>query len=323
MNAPNIGFIDEDGRLVARKVSHEPVQEVPILLAEPPPRQPAPMLLEPESGAPARIEAAWQPPAIVAERPPMGSLGYAAIGFLILAATWFLVSIGRFAASQFEVSTGFGWAVLAAEVFGIGLVGVAGWREWRSIRRLRQAEHLRLTLGGNSDLERVRSEARAWLASVASRLPQADSIDAALAGCVSNGEIRAVLRNQVAPELEQAARRVGFSAAQQGAAFVALNPHSAWDGIAVGFCGLRVIRQVAVIFGLRPGPAVTWALLRGIGRMAVETAAADLLAQAATEQMMAMPVLSRLLKAVPGSSVAAIRLHRLALAASRACSPLT
>ena len=38
--------------------------------------------------------------------------------------------------------------------------------------------------------------------------------------------------------------------------------------------------------------------------------------------MMAMPVLSRLFKAVPGSSVAAIRLHRLALAAARACSPL-
>jgi putative membrane protein len=292
------------------------------VLDKPELRQSEPMLLDPEAGAAARIEPNWLPPAIVIDRLPLGSLGYTAIGFGVLAVTWFLVSIGGFVADQFQISTGFGAAVLAAEALGIGLIGFAGWREWRSIRRLRNAEYLRIALQGKADLEKTRADARNWLTAIVTRLTNAPAIDAALRSAASVDEIRAILRNQAAPDLERAARRVGFTAAQQGAAFVALNPHSAWDGIAVGFCGLRVIRQVATIYGMRPGPIVTWALLRGIGRMAVEITAADLLAQAATEQMMDMPVLSRLFKAVPGSSVAAIRLHRLALAAARACSPV-
>ena len=318
MNAPPPGFIDEiTGRLPVR-----PTAPTLAAVAEPAPTQTRPVLLDPEAGAPARIDTGWQPPAILPEHPPMGSIGYATIGVGVLAATWFLVSIGDFVVTQFQVSDGFGWLVLAAESLGVGLVGFAGWREWRSVRRLRETEHLRLALRGGSDLDTVREDARSWLASIALRLSNAPSIDSALRAAISLEELRAILRNQVAPELERAARRVGLSAAQQGAAFVALNPHSAWDGVVVGFCGLRVIRQVARIYGLRPGPVVTWALLRGIGRMALETAAADLLAQAATEQMMNMPVLSRLFNAVPGSSVAAIRLHRLALAAARACSPV-
>ena len=318
MNTPLPGFIDETtGRLPLR-----PNAPKLAAVAEPKPIQTKPLLLDPEAGAPARIDPGWQPPAILLERPPMGSLGYAMIGIGVLAITWFLVSIGAFVANQFQVSDSFGGLVLAAEALGVGLVGFAGWREWRSVRRLRQTEHLRLALRAGSDFDTVRDEARAWLASVAPRLSNAPATESALRAAISLEELRAILRNQVAPDLERAARRVGLSAAQQGAAFVALNPHSAWDGIVVGFCGLRVIRQVATIYGLRPGPMVSWALVRGIGRMALETAAADLLAQAATEQMMNMPVLSRLFNAVPGSSVAAIRLHRLALAAARACSPV-
>ena len=255
MNAPTPRFLDDGGQPHFRRVPPEPVQE-PVA---PPPesllRQPAATLLEPEPDAPARIDSGWQPPAIVAERSPMGSAGYAAIGFGVLAATWFLVGIGRFAASQFEVSNGFGWSVLAIETLGTGLVGVAGWREWRSIRRLRQAEHLRVTLGGNTGLDRVRAEARTWLASVAPRLSQA--------GC------RSMRRWPAAPATRKCApscatrwhriwsRRQGGSGSRRRS-----RVRRSWRSIRTArgtasrsaSAGLRAIRRVAAIYGLAAGP---------------------------------------------------------------------
>ncbi len=326
MTARAPGFIDETtGKLPEQPAAGANEMPAPRSEAEPAPEmtQQRPVLLDPEPGAAAVIETGWLPAPIGAVSGPMGSLSIATIGFAVLAATWLVVSVGSFVAQQFQVSSGLGWLVLLAEAAGLGLVCFAGWREWSSIRRLRNAEHLRSDLQSVADFERTRAHARAWLAHVGSRVDDPQTVDLALKQATSIAELRAILRNRVAEDLEKAAKRVGATVAQQGAALVALNPHSGWDGVAVGLCGLRVIRQVAVIYGLRPGPIVTLTLLRLIGRMAMETTATDIAAQALSEQMVDVPYLKLLIKALPGSGVAAMRLYRLAVAAAHACSPVS
>ena len=67
---------------------------------------------------------------------------------------------------------------------------------------------------------------------------------------------------------------------------VALTSHASWDGLVIGLRGLGAICEIAELFGLRPGPAVCWVLLRHISRAALETMGVDLLAQKITDQFL-------------------------------------
>ena len=90
----------------------------------------------------------------------------------------------------------------------------------------------------------------------------------------------------------------------------------------VGLRGLAAIREVADLFGLRPGPAVCWVLLRHISRAALETMGADLLAQKVTDQFLSATPLRHVAAAVPEMGIAAARLYRLAVITARECSPV-
>jgi putative membrane protein len=123
--------------------------------------------------------------------------------------------------------------------------------------------------------------------------------------------------------LRTAVRRIGQDAAVRGAALVAISPHASWDGLIAAWQGLRVIRSVARLYGLRPGPAVTVALVRKVAWTAAGTAGVDLLSQTVADQALSsLPVARHVLAAVPGSGVAALRLYRLAWIAAEACTPV-
>ena len=135
--------------------------------------------------------------------------------------------------------------------------------------------------------------------------------------------LRAVLRRQVAGPLRQASRVAGQRAALEGGVMVAISPSPALDGVLAGLRGLSLVRQVAQIHGLRPNLAVTVALLRRAVWTAAGVSGADLVAQAVSEQVLGrIPVLQHIAAAVPGSSVTALRLSRLAHVTAEACCPL-
>ena len=75
-------------------------------------------------------------------------------------------------------------------------------------------------------------------------------------GAAEIGELRAILANRVARPLADRARRIGRNAGLQAASMVALTPHASWDGWVIGLRGLGAIREIAELFGLRPGPAL-------------------------------------------------------------------
>lgn len=282
-----------------------------------------PVLLEPGANAGGIIDTGWNPAELIRAPGGIGSLGFVLLGGGVLFLTWLVVSTLALVRAQFDLSPVLGAAVLAAEAIGLGLVGYAGWRELRGLRALRQVDRLRLLLAG-TDLEPARAQTRAWLTRVAPHLSDAAATDRALQGAAGMAELRAILRNRVVGTLLERSKRIGRLAAIQAASIVALTPHASWDGVVVGWRGIAAIREVAELFGLRPGPAVCWVLLRHISRAALETMASDLLAQTVTDQLLSTaPGLRHLAASVPGMGIAAARLYRLAVITARECSPIT
>ena len=87
--------------------------------------------------------------------------------------------------------------------------------------------------------------------------------------------------------------------------------------------GVALIRQVARIYGLRPGLAVTVGLLRRVAWTVASVSGTELLSRAVADQVLErLPVIKHLAGAIPGTSVAEIRLYRLAGITAAACSPL-
>jgi putative membrane protein len=103
---------------------------------------------------------------------------------------------------------------------------------------------------------------------------------------------------------------------------VAVSPSPALDGVLAGLRGLSLLRQVATLHGMRPGGAVTLALLRRLAWTAAGTSGLDLLGQTLADGALAhVPVLRQLATVLPGSGLMALRLRRLAEVTAQACCP--
>jgi putative membrane protein len=146
---------------------------------------------------------------------------------------------------------------------------------------------------------------------------------AAVAAAASTMEVAALLRHYVVPPLRESARQAGRRAALEGGAIVAVTPSPALDGVFAAFRGLLLIRQVASVYGMRPGVAVTITLIRRVIWTAASITGVELLSRAlADHTLQTMPLVRHLAGAVPGTSVTALRLYRLAAITAEACSPL-
>src|SRR5262245_25947305 len=291
----------------------------PPPIADPPPAAlDAPMLLEAEQGARRTIGTDWNPARIALAAERSGSMGYAAAGLGLILASWVGFSVLTSVIGFFQVSVGLGLAASLLCAAGVGLLAFATLREWRSLRRLRRVEALRSALRDDSAPDTARQLCVAWLNDLDGHLPEAAPAALGLSDISGMAQMRALLRGHLAEALRTATRGIALRAAAEASALVAISPHASWDGPIVAFRGLRVIRQVAQLHGLRPGPVVTVVLIGRVARAAAETAAVDLVSQAAADHVLNnMPVLKHV-GAIAGASTAAFRLYRLTFAAARA-----
>jgi putative membrane protein len=273
----------------------------PFLLLEP---AAAPRLEAVPSISPTAEPVRWR------ASPALVGAGILAFGFPILWAAWLVSAL-------FDHWGALGWAGLVVLLTGLSLIGAGIGQELSGLAALRRVDRLRAELA-SGEAARVEKAARRWL----EVLPQQAGILPALAAADTPESVLALLRAGPAQALRDATDVLGRTAALQSIAIVAATPSPALDALTIGWCGLRLLRQVAELHGMRPGILGTLVLLQKTALAAATVAAAEIAVNTATHAMIAHPLLRHLAGDVAGAGVAARRMIVLARAAAAACSPI-
>jgi putative membrane protein len=283
----------------------------------PRPRPPAPRIeLEPLPAPrlePTELVPVLEPPKQLGTIPLLlGGAGVLALGLAALGTFNFVVD-------QFLRTPALGWLTLAVAVTGFGLIGAGIGRELRGLFGLRTVDRLRAELAAG-EVAQARAGLRRWLA----HLPDAEarSILAAVEAANDPDAIEALLRAGPLAALRARSDALGRNAAVQIFAATAAVPHPLFDGLLVGWRGVRLVRQIAELHGMRPGLLGTLALLRRTALSAAGVVAADLAIDAISRAVLTHPLLRHLTGDVASAGVAARRMIVLARAADEACSPL-
>jgi putative membrane protein len=251
------------------------------------------------------------------------SLSFLARGLTLLALSWVALSAIGFVVDQFGRGLGLGVLTLIAFGAALALLGWGIWIEARAYRSLRSVDALRAQFA-RADLMAAdaKKSCQSWLGAIRDRFPDAAAVAGSISEVTTVAEVKNIMRTRVLGQLRQQANQIGMRAAIQGGAAVAITPSPALDGVLAGIRGVVVIRQVAQLYTLRPGLAVTIALLSRVMSSAAAVSVTELLSRSLTDQMLEVPYVKHLATAIPGASVAAIRLYRLACVTAEACSPL-
>jgi putative membrane protein len=251
------------------------------------------------------LRAGWGMPALVASGAAVLVLGLSGL------------EAGNFVADEFTRSVPLGYGALAVSTVGFGLIGTGFLREARALAALRSVDRLRADLLGRNAQRRVRA-AREWVRT----LPEAEALLPAINAINDPDAVLALLRAGPAATLRSRADALGRAAAVQAVAGIAAMPSPGLAALYIAWRGLRLVRQVAALHGLRPGLFGTLALLRRTALSAGAVAGAEMAANAAAHAVLSNAMLQHVAGEMAGAGVAARRMVVLARAADAACSPL-
>jgi putative membrane protein len=253
-------------------------------------------------------------PTIGGAQPP---LVIGAIAIVLLLVTLAGLELANFIGGQFARSTLLGWLT-------VGLLSPLGamllWstmREWRGFVELQTVEGLRERLM-SEDLPTARAAAEAWLAAIGAGAETSKVV----AGARDAETMRALIRSGPLARVDEAVDEAARSAALQVMAVTAVCPWPGLDGMLVAWRGLRLVRQVAALHGIRPGTLGTLRMFQRVALDATTVAGADIAASALTEALFNSPAVGGLVGQATGSAIAARRILRLAYAVARTCRPI-
>jgi putative membrane protein len=256
----------------------------------------------------------------LADPTPRGSWGMPALvltGASILVVGLSGLEVGNFVSDEFARSAPLGFAALGVAGAGFGLVAAGFLREAAALGALEAVDRLRADLLGNHPGRRVRA-ARRWVKT----LPEGPALLPAIDAINDPDAVLALLRAGPAAALRARADALGRTAAIQAVAGIAAMPSPGLAALYIAWRGLRLVRQVAALHGLRPGLFGTLALLRRTAMSAGAVAGAEMAANAAAHAVLSSPLLQHVAGEMAGAGVAARRMVVLARAADAACSPL-
>lgn len=273
--------------------------------------------IELEDAPAARLEPSPVVLPIEPDAAPYGTMALGLTGAAVLALGLAGLWVGNFVADQFARSLWLGWTTLAVAGVGFGLIGAGLWRELRALIMLRRVDELRVALG-SGDAVQVMAAARAWCRVA----PGGTALEPALRAVNDPDAALALLRAGPSQALRDQADRLGRTAAVQAVAGIAAIPSPALDVLFVAWRGVRLVRQVATLYGVRPGILGTLGLLRRTAVAATMVGAASIAGNTAARAVLSHPLLVHALGEAAAAGVAARRLLVLARAAAIACDPV-
>ena len=320
------GFLDEDddGRLRLPAVEDLSQAAAETVVELTPPAAPPGFVDTGVDHPSGRIVVGWRPDLMPRRGARSGTLGWIMGGLSLFGATWLLGSAIGLVQGEFHRSL----LVAALDVvcltaaLGCLLAGMAA--ELVAYRRLQRVETLRnLLKQPDAPLTKVQSAASIWVRSCRRRVLDGEAVGARVRAAQNVEEVRGILARDACPALAKAARQAGQRAAIEGGALTAVMPSPVFDGAVAAWRGLRLMREVAVIYGLRPGPLVTLSLMRRVATTAATSSGVTLLSQSLAEHVLhRTPIIKHLVSAIPETSIVAFRLYRMATIVAEACSPV-
>lgn len=274
---------------------------------------------------PAALPAVIEPPAAPKRRIKWGTIFWSALGGLVSLAAGLAVT--NLIEDLFARSTAFGWLGLALAVLALLAFAVIVIREAIGLARLNAVErfHERAAAAIASD-DRPAAEAivRDLLkfAHGSPRLARARATLESHVGDIIDGAdlLRLAERELMAP-LDEDAKRLISSTAQRVSIVTAASPRAAIDMLFVFGSCLRLVRQIARLYGGRPGALGSIRLVRlAIAHLAITggMAAGDSLVQQVVGHGIAAKLSAKLGEGVLNGLLTA----RLGLATVEVCRPL-
>jgi putative membrane protein len=245
------------------------------------------------------------------------ALAIAAGALVLLIGGVALLELANFANAQFDKSPVLGWLTLALIGPPVAALGWSVVREWRGYASLRAVERIRAGLQSDN-IEVARRHARTWLQDVGASNDLVRGVETAS----DPATLRALLRAGPLSRLDQEAAQAGRAAALQILAATAVSPWPGMDGVLVIWRGLRLIRRIAELYGMRPGTLGTLRLWRRVALDAGSVAAADVVVATMTDALFSSPLGGALAGQASGSAIAAQRMLRLSVAVARSCRPI-
>ena len=300
-------------------------------LDEPAPVAPAAPPVEPPAAGPG--PRGWvaggevRPGLVRHEEPPLdtsgvaergaGSARAATLAVLGLVAVAIIASLGNSLILAFQQAAV--WGGVLAGMVGVlaGILGWAVWREWRGYVVLDVVDTMRRDLQGQ-DAAAVQGAALAWLRGIR----RTDLAEDVLRQAADAETVRALLRGGPIKELEERTVRLGRAYGFRVLAATAVCPWPGLDGLVVVWQSIRMVREIALIHGMRPGTLGSAALLRRAAMDAGVVVATDMAVTAAVDALLSSLWVGGLAGQAAGSAVAARRIVRLALVTGAYCRPL-
>ena len=249
--------------------------------------------------------------------PGLGTAGLVLAGCVVLGVGFAGLGAANFVTDQFARSVWLGWVTAAVAAAGFGLVGAGVWRELAALLALERVDRVRADLV-SGEAERIMRGAREW----AGRAPGGEALAPALAAVNDPDAALALLRAGPGRTLREGAEALGRVAAVQVVAGIAAVPSPALDVLLVGWRGVRLVRLVAALYGVRPGVLGTVSLLRRTALAATLVGAAEVAANTVAHGLLSSPLLAKAVGEAAGAGVAARRMLVLGRAAAAACDPV-
>jgi putative membrane protein len=153
-------------------------------------------------------------------------------------------------------------------------------------------------------------------------LPDSATLVPAIDAVNDPDAILALLRAGPGAAMRARSDALGRTAAFQMAAGIAATPAPALAVLLIAWRGLRLVREVAALHGMRPGLLGTLGLLRRTMLAAGLVAGSEAAVNAAAHAVLSNPLLGHVFGEMAGAGVAARRMILLARATAAACSPV-
>ena len=255
------------------------------------PRGPRVILEEAERAAP-RLDFEWEQAVVPVAAPrPAGrwsGLGRAATGAAVLGLGLAALDSANFVVDQFGRGPVQGWATLGVVLGGFGLLTSGIWREMRGLLGIRAVERARAAFA-RGDLADARAEALRWAGGVAEAAP----LLPALREAGSTEENGRPAGSRAAAIARPAGRGAGPGGGGAGLSVTAVSPSPGLDALIFAWRGVRLVRQVAALHGLRPGLFGTVSLVRRTLLDAATVAVTDVAVDTAARALLSNKLLER------------------------------